>query len=280
MSKKYFFTILYLGIFLLGTSFRLLKGSESNEEKKVVIETTLGKIKLKLYNETPLHRDNFIKLVDQHFYDGLLFHRVIQSFMIQGGDPDSKNSKSGIPLGNGEVGYTIPAEFHPNLFHKKGVLAAARQSDDINPNKESSGCQFYIVQGRSFTDSLLNLQEKRINDGIKKLLCDKTINQEENKALKEKLIYFQKTAQIDSMKVLFEKVLSGIEHLNLYKFSEEQRKTYTTIGGAPHLDGSYTVYGEVIEGMEVVDKIASVSVDGMARPIDDVKIIKAYIVKR
>ncbi len=186
-------------------------------EKIVLISTDLGDIKIKLYNETPKHRDNFIKLAKQGFYDGTIFHRVIKSFMIQGGDPNSKDATPNQTLGNGGPGYTVPAEFNPNLFHKKGALAAARLGDNMNPRKESSGSQFYIVQGKVLTQA--------------------------------------------------EIVASGRD------FTPEQRKAYTTIGGTPFLDDNYTVYGEVIEGLDVVDKIAAVATNPQAnRPVKDVKI--------
>lgn len=262
--------------------FKRDKGSKS--EIKVVLKTTHGTIKLKLYNETPKHRDNFIKLVNDHFYDGLLFHRVIQSFMIQGGDPDSKNSKSGVVLGNGEVGYTIPGEFDAKLFHKKGALAAARQSDDVNPKRESSGCQFYIVQGRFFNDSLLNFQEQQINNSKKQMIFNAILNQPENQTNKASIVSFQQRGQMDSVRAVVSKFEAAVESefakTTPYKFSEEQRKAYTSLGGAPHLDGAYTIYGEVTEGLDIVDKIAAVPVDGTARPIEDVKIIKAYIVRK
>jgi peptidyl-prolyl cis-trans isomerase B (cyclophilin B) len=185
--------------------------------KKIKIITDSGTILIRLYDETPKHRDNFLKLVKKHFYDGLLFHRVIKDFMIQGGDPDSKNAKAGAQLGNGDVGYTIPAEFNEKLFHKKGVLAAAR---DNNPEKASSGCQFYIVQGKIYSDSLLNvLEEKRMNGK---------------------------------------------------KFSAEQRAAYTTVGGTPWLDMNYTVFGELVSGMEVIDRIAAMKTDANDRPLTDI----------
>ena len=236
------------------------------------METTYGNIKIKLYNETPLHRDNFLKLVEKHFYDSLLFHRVINTFMIQGGDPDSKNAPSQKTLGDGDVGYTIPAEFNPNFFHKRGVLAAARNGDEVNPEQASSGCQFYITQGKIFSDSLLSLVEKRIT-GMK--AYNNVVRNQDNKFLLEKFTEFQKKGIPDSVFAIKKKidVLTATEAAKLpaYKFSDEQRKAYTTIGGTPHLDGSYTVFGEVLEGMEVVDKIASVPRDRTDRPLQDVR---------
>ena len=194
----------------------------------VEMQTTYGKIEVLLYDDTPLHRDNFIKLVNDGVYDGVLFHRVIEGFMIQGGDPDSKNAKPGQMLGEGNLGYNIPAEFRPNLFHKRGALAAAREGDDVNPEKESSSSQFYIVQGRVWSDADLEKVAKHY----------------------------------------------GIQ------FTEEQRKVYRTVGGAPHLDGSYTVYGEVVEGMDVVDNIAAAKRDRFDRPLEDIKIISTKVIKK
>lgn len=215
MSKKILFSVIVLTLM----SFTMFQSSK--KETKVEITTDYGSIKIKLYNETPQHRDNFIKLVKQGFYDGTLFHRVISNFMIQGGDPDSKDAQKGEFLGEGDVGYTIPAEFNNQFIHKKGALAAARQGDNVNPNKRSSGCQFYIVQGRKYTKAEV--------DNIIKNKADRV------------------------------------------KYTEEQYKIYETIGGTPHLDMDYTVFGEVIDGLDVIDKIAAVQKDKRDRPREDVK---------
>ena len=184
------------------------------------IKTEFGECIVKLYNETPLHRDNFLKLTKEGYYNGTLFHRVIKDFMIQGGDPDSKNAKPDSLLGEGGPKYTVPAEFRDSLFHKKGVLAAAREGDEVNPLRASSGSQFYLVQGKVFTDEQLNsLEEKRLK----------------------------------------------------FKIPEWQRQVYKTTGGTPHLDRNYTVYGEIISGLDVVDKIATVLIDKNNRPKQDVK---------
>lgn len=216
MSKKILFSILVLSLM----SFSLFKGEK--KETKVLLSTEYGNIKIKLFNETPQHRDNFIKLVKEGFYNETLFHRVIKDFMIQGGDPDSKNAQKGEYLGEGDVGYTIPAEFNTKLIHKRGALAAARQGDNVNPQKCSSGCQFYIVQGRKFTTEEIERIEK------------------------------SKQGRIE--------------------YTDEQYKTYETVGGTPHLDMDYTVFGEVIEGLDVVDKIAAVKRDRKDRPLEDIKI--------
>ena len=191
---------------------------------QILIQTSMGDIQIALYNETPQHRDNFIKLVKESYYDGVLFHRIIKGFMIQTGDPDSKTAKKGQRLGMGGPSYRIPAEFVPTLYHKRGAVAAAR---DNNPAKASSGSQFYIVDGDVFSADKLNMIAQRTG----------------------------KT------------------------FTAEQQHIYTTIGGAPFLDGDYTVFGEVVTGMEVVDKIAAQEKDGNDRPLEDIKIISAKVIE-
>jgi cyclophilin family peptidyl-prolyl cis-trans isomerase len=211
---------------LILVCFSLLAEAKKNKNKFVVIETNKGSIKIEVYNDVPQHAANFLKLVKEGFYDSLLFHRVIPSFMIQGGDPDSKNAPSKQMLGNGDLGYKVPAEFKlPTYYHKKGALAAAR---DNNPEKASSGCQFYIVVGKIFTDADLNNMEQR----------------------------------------------------GRFKYSEQARTDYKTIGGTPHLDGDYTVYGQVITGQEIVDAISLVPRDTNNRPNEDVRILNIKIKKK
>jgi cyclophilin family peptidyl-prolyl cis-trans isomerase len=246
---------------------------------KVLMTTTYGDIKIVLYNETPLHRDNFVKLINEHYFDSLLFHRVIQNFMIQGGDPDSKHAPTGTLLGEGGPPYTIPAEFNPNLFHKKGVLAAARDGDLENPSQASSASQFYIVQGRVFTDSLLNVQAKRIT---RSMVFNRIINQPENTALLSSYKRYVKKQLIDSVKyvndIMNKKVDAELPNVVPFQFSKEQIEVYKTLGGTPHLDNSYTIFGEVIEGIEVVDKIAAQPVDKNNRPNEDIRILKISII--
>jgi peptidylprolyl isomerase len=271
-------------ILLLAFIFCSISGIAQKKEKEtmVLISTSFGDIKVKLYNETPLHRDNFIKLVKDTFYNGTLFHRVIQNFMVQGGDPKSKNAQPEVMLGEGDVGYTIPAEIKPQFFHKKGVLAAARQGDDVNPSRASSGCQFYIVQGKVFTEAELTAIEARINQMTKQKLFGEFINRPENAALKNRFIANQQAQNQDSLNalgMLIEPMIQKeLEQKGLnYKFNDEQKKAYTTIGGAPHLDGSYTVYGEVVEGLEVIDKIAAVEKNQFDRPKQDIKMTMKII---
>ncbi|MDQ3050078.1 MAG: peptidylprolyl isomerase [Bacteroidota bacterium] len=213
---KKFIAIIAILTIGISTSQAQNKKPAAGKEHIVEITTEFGTIKIKLYNETPKHRDNFIKLASEGFYNDLLFHRIISGFMIQGGDPESKGAAPEKRLGSGDVGYKVPAEFNDSLYHKKGALCAAR---DGNAEKASSGCQFYIVQGKTFTDEELNAMEAR----------------------------------------------SGV------KYSAKQREDYKILGGTPQLDKNYTVYGEVIEGLDVLDKIAAVKTQPGDRPVTDVK---------
>ena len=212
--------------------FVLLVSCQKKEEL-VVMETTSGTIVLKLYDETPLHRDNFRSLVAEGAYDSLLFHRVIQNFMIQGGDPESKNAKTGQLLGEGDRDYTVPAEFRleEGIFHRRGVLAGAREGDDVNPEQRSSAMQFYIVWGKIFDDAGLDKVQERLDNR------------------------------------------TG----GRVKLTPEMREVYKTVGGTPHLDGQYTVFGEVVSGLDVVDAIQRVPTDENDRPLHDVRILRAYL---
>ena len=205
----------------------------NKKEDHVVLETTMGTIELKLYDATPLHRDNFRNLVREGAYDSLLFHRVIKDFMIQGGDPDSKNAAPGMLLGEGDKPYTVPAEFRldEGIFHRRGVLAAAREGDDVNPEQRSSAMQFYIVWGRVFDEAGLDQIQERLD---------------------------RRTG-------------------GRVKLTPEMREVYKTTGGTPHLDGQYTVFGEVVSGLDVVDTIQQVATDDNDRPLEDVRIIRAYL---
>jgi len=249
-------------------------------KQKVKIQTEMGDIVILLYDKTPLHRDNFIKLVTDSFYNGLLFHRVIPDFMIQGGDPDSKTSQPGAMLGNGGPGYNVKAEFDPALYHKRGALCAARESDNVNPLKESSGSQFYIVQGKKFSQSELNNIEIRINQSKKAEIINGIIANPP-KELKAKVDSAKALNTNESYKMLVDSIDTYVEQeLNKrgkFVFTQEQRNTYTTVGGAPHLDGAYTVFGEVVEGMDVIDKIAAVKRDRYDRPLTDVKMIISIV---
>lgn len=234
MIKRTGLVLAFLSFFVLMVVAQpAVKLKRKDRKRDVELYTTAGNIVLRLYDSTPLHRDNFLKLVKAHYYDSVLFHRVIKNFMIQSGDPNSKTALAGQPLGNGGPDYMVPAEFRPTLFHKKGVLAAARNGDDVNPQKQSSASQFYIVQGRRFTDR-----------------------------------------ELDSVEVV---------RLKGYKLPVEHREVYKTIGGTPQLDQNYTVFGEVVRGLDVVDSIAGTATSkgvDKDRPLQDIRIIKARLVKR
>ena len=254
---------------------------DGNMEKETVlkIETSMGDIKVKLYNETPKHRDNFIKLTKDGTYNGTLFHRVIKDFMVQAGDPESKNAPKGKMLGSGDVGYTVPAEFvYPKYFHKKGALSAARQGDEVNPKKESSGCQFYIVTGKVFNDStLLNMEQQKNQNKV-----TEAFNALAQKHMKE-IYKMRKANDQDGLYALQDTLFIQAEAEAAkqpdFHFTPEQIKAYTTVGGTPHLDGEYTVFGEVVEGMDIVDKIQQVKTDRSDRPEEDVKIINVSVIE-
>ena len=217
MKKIGFIRLLYVTCILIG-SVSYAQGQLSRPERYIKIETDHGDMVIRLYDQTPGHRDNMLKLIGESFYEGHIFHRVIKDFMIQGGDPHSVDAEKGQRLGTGGPGYTIPAEFNESFIHKKGALAAARMGDQVNPEKASSGSQFYIVQGREYTaDMLKKLEERRSSP-----------------------------------------------------FTPEAIEAYTTLGGTPHLDGAYTVFGEVVEGLDVVDRIASSQTDSYSRPLEDI----------
>lgn len=255
------------------------KKDDMSKETMLKIETSLGDITVKLYNETPLHRDNFIKLAKDGTYNGTLFHRVIKDFMVQAGDPDSKNAPKGKMLGSGDVGYTVPAEFvYPQYFHKKGVLSAARQGDDVNPMKASSGCQFYIVTGKVYNDSTLLGMEQQKNQN--KLTT--VFNALAQKHMKE--IYKMRKANDEEGLYALQDTLLAQAEVEAAKqpdfhFTPEQIKAYTTVGGTPHLDNEYTVFGEVVEGMDIVDKMQKVKTDRSDRPEEDVKIINVSVIE-
>ena len=225
-------SFLFLSILLLPVLAYAQNRKSRKKDYLVTIQTTYGPMQLVLYDQTPKHKENFITLVERKFYDSLLFHRVIPEFMMQGGDPNSKTAKSGVALGNGSVGYTVPAEILPDLFHKKGSLAAAR---DNNPAKASSGCQFYVVQGKAWSDEELKKQIARAH-----------------------------------------------ERAPDRQFTDAQRQTYKTTGGTPHLDGSYTVFGEVIDGLVVVDSVTAQPRDAQNRPLTDLRmtVTGAWIKKK
>ncbi|MGD9976715.1 MAG: peptidylprolyl isomerase [Bacteroidales bacterium] len=236
----------------------VLAGCSKYDKKyqHVKIDTEYGKIIVKLYNSTPNHSKNFIKLVDEKFYDGIIFHRVIKDFVIQGGDPETKNPKPGVLYGEKDSGYLIDPEFNDTIIHKKGVIAMARESDDVNPEKRSSGSQFYIVIGKVFTNDQLNQLEQKINNERYRVAKENFLAKNQLKGKD------QVDSKLDSLK----------QAVPVFKFSAKQRGVYTTAGGLPHLDGNYTIFGEVVEGLDVVEKISLVPTDENDRPKQDIKI--------
>lgn len=252
---------------------------QRNNMSKVQIKTSLGDITVRLYDETPLHRDNFIKLAKEGYYNGTLFHRVIKNFMIQGGDPDSKGAAAGVQLGTGGPGYTVPAEFvYPQYFHKKGALAAARQSDQVNPEKKSSGSQFYIVTGEVYSAGKLTQLEKQLEQRMLQSIFDSLVVENRDKILQLRRNHDQ--AGIAAIQEQLQKdTYAKAKEMGKPKFTDAQREAYTTIGGTPFLDNDYTVFGEVEEGMDVIDAIQNVATGVGDRPNNDVVMIEVKVIE-
>jgi peptidyl-prolyl cis-trans isomerase B (cyclophilin B) len=248
--------------------------ASNNNDVHVQIKTNLGDIKVRLYDETPIHRDNFVKLVNSGFYEGVSFHRVIRNFMIQAGSPTSKPNANA--LHDSLNTYTIPAEFNEAFYHKKGALAAARQGNEVNPYMRSSGTQFYIVQGNKFTEQELNAVEQRINSQIRqaqfRIILKETVDSVKAAGSSLTDAEIQETASLK----MFQYLASTPE----FKLTPEQRDTYMSIGGTPFLDGTYTVFGEVTEGLEIVDRIAAQTTDATDKPVNDIVILKMTIVNK
>jgi cyclophilin family peptidyl-prolyl cis-trans isomerase len=251
-------------------------GSKTEVQAKIKVEmvTSYGTIILELSNETPLHRDNFIKLVNEKAYDSLLFHRVIEGFMIQGGDPDSKNALPDVQLGEGDLGYTVKSEFPPDLFHKKGALATARED---NQDRASSAIQFFIVQGKTYNDSLLDEAEITINKRLARyhLINDAAYTNlwdSLQKAMKE-----ENNEQYSFYSDRIDTIAKSYTKFERYVTPKSHRDVYKTLGGTPTLDRNYTVFGEVVKGIEVVDSIASTKTNESNRPIKDVRIISVQL---
>lgn len=284
-------TVLWLLIMMVAIS----SCSQKAKEPIVLIKTDFGNIKLKLYNETPAHRDNFLKLVEEGYFDNTLFHRVIKDFMIQGGDPDSKNAEAGKTLGEGDPGYTLPAEIvYPKYFHKKGALAAARQGDNVNPEKRSSGSQFYIVQGEILTDEKLAKIENQTREGKRRQIFNDLLVE-----YNDSLNLIQVQGDNEKLMQLQQKIMALVneKYAQSPKFSipDNVKEVYKTLGGTPHLDDNYTVFGEVIEdktivetvmswfgkkyGLDVVDAIAFEKTDARNRPLRDIS-VEVKIIRR
>lgn len=258
----------------LGIENETIQSSPRRNPPKVEILTNHGRMVIQLYDETPLHRDNFIKLVNDGVYDSLQFHRIIKNFMIQVGDTRSKNATLEDTLGGNDLGYRVPAEIHPQLFHKKGAIGAARNN---NPERASSSTQFYIVQGRVQNDSLLTHNENRINQFLAAHFAS---NDPANKPLLDSIAQARTDGNQELARQLSAKwnqVSRAYSNFERYEIPESQREVYKTHGGTPHLDQSYTVFGEVIEGLEVVDRIAAVETDRRDRPMTEVRVLSMKI---
>lgn len=249
--------------------------ASDNKDIIVDIETSKGPVKVLLYGDTPGHRDNFVKLAKEGFYEGTLFHRVIKDFMVQAGDPDSKTATPGQMLGSGDPGYTQPAEFvYPRHFHKKGALAAARLGDQMNPEKRSSGSQFYIVTGKVYNDFTL----KQMENQMKMQKVQEAFYSLQDQ-YRDRIMVLRKNRDQAGLDALRDEILAKAEAeaAGQGTFTPEQREAYTTVGGTPHLDGAYTVFGEVIEGMDIVDAIQNAETDSSDRPKEDIKILKVTV---
>ena len=278
MNNRFLTNIVLLVMVALLSCSNTGKSQNTNSDKRmnVEIKTSLGDIVVSLYNETPKHRDNFIKLVKEGYYDGVLFHRVIKNFMVQTGDGNSKTAKQDDVLGAGDPGYTIDAEIvYPKFFHKRGALAAARTGDEVNPERRSSGSQFYIVTGEKYTTSQLASMEKNLVNMKKNSIFSKLV-----KERRQEIMKMQQQGDSLGLKEL-EHELVALTEAEYSKdpavLTPEQREAYTTVGGTPHLDGSYTVFGEVVKGMDVVDKIQNVKTGRNDRPVEDVRIISMKV---
>ena len=248
-------------------------------ETQVLMHTSMGDIQLKLYNETPKHRDNFIQLVKDGTYNGLLFHRVIKDFMIQGGDVTSKDAPMNKSLGAGDLGYTVPAEFnYPKYFHKKGALCAARTGDEVNPERASSASQFYIVTGKKYSEAELNQMEKQLENRLKQSIFARL--QAENKP---KIMEYYRSGNKEELAILRDTligktVLEAEKRKDETKLPKELREIYKTEGGVPFLDNQYTVYGEVVKGIEVVEAIQNVKTNKQDRPTENVVITSVELI--
>jgi len=265
--KRIFVLVL---IAVIGLGISCSRAEKNGKDALVLIKTEFGDIKLKLFDDTPEHKKNFIKLIEEDFYEALLFHRVMDNFMIQGGDPKSKNAQPGARLGSGNPGYTVPAEINPKNFHKKGALAAARKGGPSNPEKRSSGSQFYIVKGFVHTSGKLDTMAMSMNQRSKNDLMKKCFTAET-----KKLNEFKSNNDQEGFNACVAEIRAEIdsiwETLPKVDFTPEQREAYTTVGGYPALDGDYTVFGEVVEGLDVLNKISAVETDRYNRPVKDIK---------
>lgn len=270
--------IAIMAVIIAGAKNKSDMTQNNNGDVIADIKTSMGDIKVKLFGQTPLHRDNFVKLAKEGYYDGVLFHRVIDNFMVQTGDGNSREASKDKMLGGGDPGYTIEAEIrYPELYHKRGVLAAARTADSVNPEKRSSGSQFYIVTGKTFNDSTLAQIEKRHQTTMLQNIFNRL--QVENR---DSIMALRRNRDRKGLDKLRDSLVAQAEAEYAkapFKIPEDQRQAYKEQGGTPHLDGDYTVFGEVIEGMDVVDKIQKAETDRNDRPLEDIRILSVKIEK-
>jgi len=243
---------------------------------KVTIKTTEGDITVRLYDETPRHRDNFLKLAQEGYYNGTLFHRVIKNFMIQGGDPNSKGAPAGVQLGTGGPGYTIPAEIQPQFIHKRGALAAARQGDEVNPERASSGSQFYIVWGQVYNDGQIGQLARQLQMQAEQSIFNRLAG-EHRKEIMDLRRNRDQAGLMELQNDLIAQTQAIMAEQGGVALTEAQKQTYTTIGGTPHLDGQYTVFGEVEEGLDVVEKIQGTETMLGDRPKQDIQILSVEV---
>ena len=280
MRKK---TLIIGLLFSMALAWGLIKAKDMQQKTEngdvlVDMHTTMGDVRLLLYGDTPKHLENFVRLTNEGYYDGVLFHRVINDFMVQSGDPDSKTAKPGQMLGEGDPDYQIDAEFvYPRHFHKRGALAAARQGDSVNPEKKSSGSQFYVVTGKVYTDEQLDMMDQRRVQEQMRSIFDRLVRQN-----RDSIMELRDRGDEEGLRALQEKLIAQTEKEASAApdtLTAAQREAYSTVGGTPHLDGNYTVFGEVVSGMDVIDKIQKAETDGNDRPVDDIRIISMKVVK-
>jgi peptidyl-prolyl cis-trans isomerase len=287
MTKKRILPLALFVVAALATAVAITLSNRKTDSKMtdnttsgdamVQFHTTEGDFTVRLFGDTPKHRDNFLKLVRDGYYDGVLFHRVINEFMVQTGDPDSKDAPAGKVLGSGSPDYTIEAEIvYPQHFHKRGALAAARTGDQVNPERRSSGSQFYVVTGKAYNDSTLTQMERQLQMMQKQKIFNELAQQH-----RDSIMTLRRNRDQAGLNALQEELVAITEKQaaeNPATLTPEQREAYTTVGGTPHLDGQYTVFGEVTEGMDVIDRIEKVETDGHDRPLKDVRIISAKVI--
>jgi len=278
--NRFFFFVSFVFAILTSCSPQTgIKLKKADYSKDIEMTTNVGTIVIRLYDDTPLHKENFLKLTKQGFYDSILFHRVIETFMVQAGDPDSRKASTNAALGESDLPYKIPAELNTKRFHKRGALGAAR---DGNPERASSSTQFYIVHGKPYTDSLLTVAKGRINNW---LAMNKVVNDPANSELVNLQAELREnepeSEQLDEITTKLDILAKQEEEkMTPYEFPEQHAEIYSTEGGAAHLDQNYTVFGEVVSGMEVVDKIAGQKTNDRNRPLKDIRILKARLIDR